>query len=126
MYLIDIQIEFPEFVEAKDGETILFDLPRVHPLFGQSTPVRLDMEVPRKFKTDCEFKHWKRLMWFLDNRLSKAERIDLKQCKRDHRKFRLVCQIEYDGKPLGEELANKGVAFEAGTKVDWCNLPWRY
>ena len=107
-----------------DGDTCRFDLPGIHPLFGENIPVRLAGVDTPEIRGRCAKE--KRLALDARDRVRKlladAQRIDLRDVARG-KYFRIVARIEVDGIDLAEFLIDRDLAvrYDGGTKEkDWC------
>ncbi|MBF0190261.1 MAG: thermonuclease family protein [Magnetococcales bacterium] len=107
-----------------DGDTIRFDIPGVHPLFGENIPVRVrGMDAP-EIRAHCPLEKERavRAREMVRERLSKAARITLVEMGRD-KYFRIVARVVADGVDVGEMLLRAGLAvpYDGGRKnMDWC------
>ena len=107
-----------------DGDTCRFDIPNVHPFFGENIPVRLaGIDTPEK-RGKCQ--HEKDLAIqardYVMGILEKAQSITLKDVVRG-KYFRIVATVEADGQDVSDLLIQEGLAvvYDGGTKVkDWC------
>lgn len=114
-----------KFIKNYDGDTLTVNIPSVHPLIGQKITVRVEgIDAPEMETTDaCERKAAIRAQHEAEKFLATANRIDLKQTKRD-KYFRVLADVKADGKSLAQHLLDEGlaVAYDGGHKdtVDWC------
>lgn len=109
-----------------DGDTVTFDIPNVHPLIGKSVSVRVaGIDAPeKKGKKPCEMEKARDAQRLVENLLKNARHIELKNVKRD-KYFRILAEVLFDGKSLGDTLIKNKLAYEydGGRKpssVDWC------
>ena len=115
-----------EYVKNFDGDTITFNIPNVHPLLGKNAKVRVyGIDSPEIHTHDkCEGKKSLQAKKMVHNILRKASLINLKNCKRG-KYFRLVCDVEANGKSLSKYLLKYHLAYPyfGGTKkrIDWCS-----
>ena len=115
-----------KYVRNYDGDTITFDIPNVHPLLGKNAKVRVyGIDSPEIHTHDkCEGKKSLQAKKMVHNILRKASLINLKNCKRG-KYFRLVCDVEANGKSLSKYLLKYHLAYPyfGGTKkrIDWCS-----
>lgn len=127
-----------EFKRAYDGDTLVVDLPGVHPYFGAGAHVRVKgVDTPEmKGKNDCEKRLARIAQKLVESELGHAIRIDLQLAKNSkgkvkHEKFgRILAQVLYDKKDLAETLLRNQLAvpYEGEKKkaVDWCKLGQKY
>jgi len=113
-----------EYVRNYDGDTVTFDLPKLHPLIGNKIPVRIrgidTPEIRGKCQQEKELAVKAKL--FVTKMLSGADTLDLIDMQRD-KYFRIVADILVDGEWLKDVLLKKGLAapYEGKTKrKDWC------
>ncbi|MBF8273509.1 MAG: micrococcal nuclease-like nuclease [Magnetococcales bacterium] len=108
-----------------DGDTLRFDLPCVHPLFGENIPVRVRGVDTPEVRAKCP----EEKLMALEARervrqlLEKAERITLKETGRD-KYFRIVARVVADEMDVGKILIGAGLAvpYDGGRKTrEWCN-----
>lgn len=127
-----------EFVRAIDGDTVVVDLPGVHPYFGSKAQVRLNgVDTPESRSKDaCEVKLARIAKKLVESNLRFAKRIDLKLPSdgkgklRKEKYGRILADILFDGKDLAASLLAQGLAvrYEGKTKqrTNWCQLGARY
>jgi micrococcal nuclease len=127
-----------EFVRAKDGDTIVVDIPGVHSYFGSKAEVRLyGIDTPeKKSKNDCEIRLARIAKKLVESNLGHAKRIDLKLIANKNGKMRkekygrMLADVVYDGKSLTDSLLAQslGVRYEGKkkTKTNWCTLGAKY
>ena len=114
-----------QYIETRDGDTVNFNIPDIHPLIGESIGVRvLGVDTPEKGgKAKCEKEKAKaeKVKQLVHRLLKKAKRIDLEDVSRGSF-FRVVADIRFDGKSLSQYLLTNGLAYpyKKGTKRDWC------
>lgn len=114
-----------KYLENYDGDTVRFKIPSVHPLLGESIAIRLaGVDTPEmRGKSSCEKVKARQARDFVQSRLSKAKKIELRQVKRG-KYFRIVADIYYDGQSLAQELLKEGLGVPYGggkkAKKDWC------
>jgi len=118
--------DFPNVIyrTCYDGDTCWFDLPGVHPFFGNHIPVRLSgIDTPEK-RGKClkekvlAIKARKRVRTLL----SQAQTIVLKNVQRG-KYFQIVARVEADGQDVSDLLIQEGLAvvYDGGAKgKDWC------
>ena len=107
-----------------DGDTFRINLKCSNPLFCQNLPVRVNGidTAELKTKNTCEKDAALKAKAFTTTFL-KSGKIKLTNCKRG-KYFRLVCDVEVNGRNLADELIKKGLAYpyDGGTKkkTNWC------
>lgn len=114
-----------EFERNYDGDTVTFNIPNVHPLFGKDISVRLlgidTAEI--KGKNDCEKTAARTTQRLVESLLKNAKQIDLENVQRD-KYFRILADVKVDGKSVSQLLIKNGlaVAYDGGTKkkINWC------
>ncbi len=115
------------YLRNYDGDTITFDIDRIHPLFGQKINVRLfGVDTPEiRTKNKCEKKQARVAKNLVSNLLKSAKRIDLENVKRD-KYFRILADIKFDGKDLKTILLKNNLAYvyygKTKFRQNWCNL----
>ena len=107
-----------------DGDTCRFDIPNVHPFFGENIPIRIaGIDTPEKRgKCDQEKDLAIKARDLVRERLQAAQSIVLKDVKRG-KYFRIVARVIADGEDISDLLFQEGlaVAYDGGTKTkDWC------
>ncbi len=113
------------YLNNYDGDTIRVDIPYVHPLLGKNAAVRVKgIDTPEmKSKDSCEREASKRAQLYVQDRLSKARTISLINAERE-KYFRILADVIADGKSLGKELVDQGMAvpYDGGRKqkINWC------
>ncbi|MBF0108786.1 MAG: thermonuclease family protein [Magnetococcales bacterium] len=109
-----------------DGDTLRFDIPGTHPLFGEGIPVRVRGVDTPEIRAKCpEEKRMalearERVRQLLEN----AKCITLRKTGRD-KYFRIVARVVADGMDVGEMLIGAGLAvpYDGGRKnTDWCAM----
>ena len=114
-----------EFVGNYDGDTITVNIPNVHHLISSHMRVRLQgVDTPEiKGKSLCERKKAVQAKELVANLLKTARQIHLKNIKKG-KYFRVVADVEFDGKDLGLILLDKSLAYPYSggkkQKKDWC------
>jgi endonuclease YncB( thermonuclease family) len=120
------QFSCVKYLKNYDGDTITFKIPNVHPLIGEDISVRVKgIDTPEiKTKDTCEKEKGRIAKNLSENLMKNAKRIDLKNVERD-KYFRILADIEYDGKDLKTILLKNNVAYEYGggtkLKINWCD-----
>ena len=112
------------YVRYYDGDTITFNLPKLHPIIGKKIAVRVNgIDTPEiKGKCDKEKYDAEQAKGMVEDFLKDAERIDLKNMERG-KYFRIVADVYADGENLAEALVDSGMAvrYNGGKKnVRWC------
>ena len=116
-----------KYVRNYDGDTITFDIPNVNPLLGQNAKIRVyGIDSPEiKTHNKCEGKKALLAKRMVHNLLRKASIINLLNCKRG-KYFRLVCDVEANGKSLSKYLLQYDLAYpyfgKKKAQIDWCNF----
>jgi len=118
--------DFPSvtYRSCYDGDTCRFDIPKVHPFFGENIPVRLaGIDAPElQGKCDQEKQLAVKARDLVQTTLEQAHSITLKNAERG-KYFRIVARIEADGQDVSEFLIQEGLAvvYDGGTKEKvWC------
>jgi endonuclease YncB( thermonuclease family) len=126
----DMTFRCVKFIKNYDADTVTFDIPNVHPLIGSEISIRvrgLDA-AEMKTKNICEKAVASRAQETVAAILKNAKIINLKNVGRD-KYFRILADVEVDGKMLKDTLLEKHYAYkyEGGTKrkVDWCEIDLR-
>jgi micrococcal nuclease len=115
-----------QYVKNYDGDTVTFNLPNCNrSIFCNNISVRIAKidTAEIRSKNKCE----KDSALFAKNlvgvALSKAKRIDLKNCQKG-KYFRLICDVIFDQKNLADILikANLAYYYQGGKKenINWC------
>ena len=111
------------YIKNYDGDTITFNIPGYPAIVGKKINIRLNgVDTPEK-RGKC--KQEKRLartaQQLVENQLKKAKIITLKNMSRG-KYFRIVADIEFDGKDLGQVLLKNQLAVPFGKKKNknWC------
>ena len=112
------------YVRNYDGDTITFNLPKLHPIIGKKIAVRVNgIDTPEiKGKCDKEKYDAEQAKGMVEDFLKEAERIDLKNMGRG-KYFRIVADVYADGENLAEALVDSGMAvrYNGGKKnTHWC------
>ncbi len=118
--------DFPNvtYRSCYDGDTCRFDIPNVHPFFGENIPVRLaGIDTPElQGKCDLEKQLAVKARDLVQATLEQAHSITLKNVERG-KYFRLGATVEADGQDVSDLLIQEGLAvvYEGGTKgKEWC------
>lgn len=118
-------ILFVEYVKNYDGDTITFNIDKVHPIIGFNIGIRLGgIDTPEiKGKCTKEKVIAKRVKLVVEKLLKNANNIHLRNVMRG-KYFRIVSEVIFDGKDLAKVLIKKGLAIKyfGNKKVkNWCN-----
>jgi micrococcal nuclease len=114
-----------KYIRNYDADTVTFNIPDAHPLFGKNISVRVaGVDTPEiKTKNSCEKQKAREAKKFVTSLMRQAKRIDLVDVRRD-KYFRILADIEFDGKSLSKLLLKNKLAYpySGGTKEqkDWC------
>ena len=114
-----------QYLNNYDGDTVTFNIPSVHTLFGRKISVRvLGVDTPEKRTKDmCEKQKAKQAQRAVAVVLKNAKRIDLENISRG-KYFRIVADIKFDGQSLSKFLLAQGLAYQYDggkkRKVNWC------
>lgn len=116
-----------KYLKNYDADTVTFSIPGVHPLLGEKISIRvLGIDTPEKRgRLPCEKEVSRTAQKLVENLLSNAKIISLHNVGRD-KYFRILADIQYDGKDLKEVLLKNGLAYPyfgaTKEKRNWCNL----
>ncbi|MCB0392047.1 MAG: thermonuclease family protein [Bdellovibrionales bacterium] len=119
------QFSCVKYLKNYDGDTITFKIHNVHPLIGENISVRVrGIDTPEiKTKDTCEKVKGRIARKLTENLMKNAKRIDLKNIGRD-KYFRILADIEFDGKDLKSILIKNQIAYlyngDTKKKVNWC------
>lgn len=114
-----------KFVKNYDADTLTVDIPELHPLVGKNMKIRVSgVDTPElRTKNKCEKEKARFAKKLVHNILKNAKKIHLLNVKRG-KYFRIVADVEADGRPLGDYLMKNGLGYpyQGGTKqkIDWC------
>ncbi len=114
-----------EYVKNHDGDSITFNIPGTPAIMGKNMVIRLrGVDTPELGGKNCPAEEEKaRSARQLVHRLLKdARRINLLHIERG-KYFRILADVEFDGRDLGTLLLDKGLAvgYSGGKKThDWC------
>ena len=116
-------IENVKYIKNYDGDTIKFDIEQLHPIIGKNISVRVRGVDTPEIKGKCieEKTLAKKSKIAVKNELENAKKINLKNVGRD-KYFRILADVEYDGKNLSSFLINNNFAipYDGGTKSEQC------
>ena len=112
------------YVRNYDGDTITFNLPKLHPIIGKKISIRVDGIDTPEIKGKCEKEKYEAQQTrdMVSDILKDAEQITLKNMKRG-KYFRIVADVIVDGENLGNMLIEAGVAIKYSGKKkihQWC------
>ena len=114
-----------KYLKNYDGDTINFNIPDVHPLFGKNISVRIrHVDTPEvKGQLPCEKEASRTAKRLVENKLKLAKNIELKNLGRD-KYFRILADVYVDGINLAESLFKNNLAYryegDTKQKIDWC------
>lgn len=120
-----------KFVRNYDGDTITFNLPGIHPFFGEHAKIRVQgidtPELkPKKAAGPCEVQWGRIARNLVEAELKNAKRINLTHLTGRDKYGRILAQVEYDNKDLKTVLLKNQLAVTyTGKKkasVNWCDL----
>ncbi len=123
----ETELHCVKFIKNYDGDTLTVNIPNAPAFFAKKAKVRiLGIDTAEiKTKAPCEKKMAKLAKEFVEKRLKRAKRIDLKKIGHD-KYFRILAKVIYDGKNIGDELiqAKLAIPYEGKkkAKVDWCRF----
>ena len=112
------------YVRNYDGDTIIFNLPGLHPLIGDKITIRINgINTPEiRGKCDKEKYDAKQAKEMVADILKDAEQITLKNMERG-KYFRIAADVIVDGENLADLLIDASVAlkYDGGKKMkNWC------
>jgi endonuclease YncB( thermonuclease family) len=112
------------YVRNYDGDTITFNLPKLHPIIGKKISIRVDGIDTPEIKGKCEKEKYEAQQTrdMVADILMDAEQITLKNMKRG-KYFRIVADVIVDGENLSDMLIEAGVAIKYSGKKkihQWC------
>ena len=116
-----------EYVKNYDGDTITFNIKKVHPILGNEISVRvLGIDAPEIISPDpCAARIAVKSQREVQEILEDAHRLDLVDVRRG-KYFRVVADVLFDGESLREHMLRKKLAvpYDGGHReeVDWCKL----
>ena len=114
-----------KYLKNYDGDTITFNIKKVHPLLGKKISIRVSgVDTPEiRTKNQCEKKKARQAKRAVASVLGKAKKIDLENIQRG-KYFRIVADVTFDGKSLSQYLLRQNLAHEYDggrkAKIDWC------
>lgn len=116
-----------EYVKNYDGDTITFNIPGIHPLFGKKISIRINgIDTPEiRTKNKCEKEKALQAKKIVKVIMENANRIDLKNVKRG-KYFRIVADVIIDGQSIKNILIEKKIAIgydgRKKNKINWCKF----
>lgn len=128
-YADTINLSRSDIVRVYDGDTFTVNLPGALPVFGHELGVRIaGIDTPElvshcgtlQQRQDEKVKALIARQLVVDS-LAQSNTIRLTDLDRD-KYFRLLARVEIDGRDLGDDLIDKGLAdpYSGGTKIGWC------
>jgi len=128
-YADTIDLSRSDIVRVYDGDTFTVNLPGALPVFGHELGVRIaGIDTPElvsrcdtlQQRQDEKVKALIARQMLVDS-LAQSNTIRLMDLDRD-KYFRLLARVEVDGRDLGDDLIDKGLAdpYSGGTKIGWC------
>lgn len=109
-----------EYSKNYDADTINFNIPNLHHLFGNNSAIHLSgITVPSpNSKTSCVKDKGKKARDFVKSELKSAKLISLTNLSK--KRGKIYGEVEYDGKHLSKILLKKQMASKT-KKNDWCS-----
>ena len=112
------------YIRNYDGDTITFNLPKLHPIIGEKISIRVNGIDTPEIRGKCEKEKYdaKQAKEMVADILKDAEQIVLKNMERG-RYFRIAADVIVDGEDLGDMLVEAGMAirYDGGKKnKNWC------
>lgn len=115
-----------KYIKNYDADTITFDIPGVPSILGKKIKVRLKhVDAPEvKSQNICEKQAARTAQRLIEHQLKNAKQIHLKNIAKD-KYFRLLADVEIDGKDLKEILLKNHLATpyegQKKTSQNWCH-----
>ncbi|MDD0852981.1 thermonuclease family protein [Halobacteriovorax sp. GB3] len=115
-----------KYVDNYDGDTITVNIPNVHPLLGKKAKIRVNgVDTPElRTKDKCEKRKGRMAKKLVRSVLKNGKVINLTNVKKG-KYFRIVADVQVDGKNLSDILLKNKLAYpyrgKTKKKVDWCN-----
>lgn len=114
-----------EFIKNYDGDTATFNVPNIHPLFGQKLNISLaKVKSPSIYsRNKCEKKLAKEIKIKVRKILKDAKSIEVKNIARD-KKFAIKGELFINGKSLSKRLLKEQMAvpIKDYKNTDWCKI----
>ncbi|MBT5716226.1 MAG: thermonuclease family protein [Opitutae bacterium] len=112
------------YIRNYDGDTITFNLPKLHPIIGEKISIRVNGIDTPEIRGKCEKEKYdaKQAKEMVADILKDAEQIVLKNMERG-KYFRIAADVIVDGEDLGDMLVEAGMAirYDGGKKnKNWC------
>ena len=112
------------YIRNYDGDTITFNLPKLHPIIGEKISIRVNGIDTPEIRGKCEKEKYdaKQAKEMVADILKDAEQIVLRNMERG-KYFRIAADVIADGENLGDVLVEAGVAikYDGGKKnKNWC------
>lgn len=123
----DTKFNCVKYLKNYDADTITFSIPGVHPLIGQKISVRVHgIDTPeKKGKGACEKEVARIAQALVESLMKNAKVISLSNVGRD-KYFRILADVEFDGKNLKEILLKNNLAYPyfgaTKEKRNWCSV----
>ena len=112
------------YIRNYDGDTITFNLPKLHPIIGEKISIRVNGIDTPEIRGKCEKEKYdaKQAKEMVADILKDAEQIVLRNMERG-KYFRIAADVIVDGENLGDMLIEAGMAvrYDGGKKnKNWC------
>ena len=112
------------YIRNYDGDTITFNLPKLHPIIGEKISIRVNGIDTPEIRGKCEKEKYdaKQAKEMVADILKDAEQIVLRNMERG-KYFRIAADVIVDGEDLGDMLVEAGMAirYDGGKKnKNWC------
>lgn len=115
-------IKVSKLISIQDGDTFKVDIDSYPPIIGKNISIRIaNIDTPEIKSKDPEVrKKAYAAKDFIKNVLENGHVVFLKNIKRD-KYFRILAEVEVDGKNLGTELINNKLAlpYDGNKKTNW-------
>lgn len=121
----DSSFRYVEYLKNYDGDTITFKIKNVPKIIGENISVRVKgVDTPEiKGKLPCEKEVARITQKLVHNLLVNSKQINLVEIERD-KYFRILADVEFDGKHLSEILIKNKLAYpyqgKTKEKLNWC------
>lgn len=106
-----------------DADTFRVDIDRWPPIIGQRMSIRVaGIDAPElRGRCEAEARAARAAKQFTVEQLRAAKRIELTQLERG-KYFRIIAEVNIDGKNLGKMLIERGLAraYQGGKRRSWC------
>jgi endonuclease YncB( thermonuclease family) len=117
-------VKVDEVTSIYDGDTFRVNINSWPAIVGNRIPVRVNgVDTPElRGKCQKEKELARKAKQFTVSMLRSTRKIELRNIKRG-KYFRIVADVLVNGKSLGKNLINNGLAvqYDGGAKIDWCN-----